>query len=102
MHCKYRNDAFTARTLLAAIDHNAHLQRKPLLSNDGKLKYTKVFSKRSSNWRVSVIKEGKTYDYWTTISTRVLKGFRDDKASILRSTPLPADHPKKKLLHQLL
>ena len=68
MHCKYRNDVLTVRTLLAAIDHNAYLQRKPLLSKDWKLKYNKVFSKRSSNWRVSVIKEGKTYDYWTTIS----------------------------------
>ena len=37
MLCKYKNDAFTARLLLAAIDHNAHLHHKPLLSKDGKL-----------------------------------------------------------------
>ena len=40
----YRNDAFTARTLLAAIDHNAHIDREPLLTKDG----------------VSVVKEGKS------------------------------------------
>ena len=91
----FQNDAFTARTLLAAIDHNAHLHRKTLLTKDGNPKYNKVFSKRSSNWRVSVVKEDKTYDYWTTISTRVLKSRRDDKGSILRSTPLPDDHPQK-------
>ena len=90
----YRNDAFEARTLLAAIDHNCHLHRKPLLTKDGKLKYNKVFSKRSNNWRVSVVKEEKGYDYWDTITCKVLQKRKDDKGSILRSVPIPADHPK--------
>lgn len=90
----YRNESFTARTLLAAIDHNAHLHRKPLLSKEGNLKYNKVFSKRSKNFRVSVVKKDKEYDYWPSISTRVLQQRKDDKRSILRSTPIPDDHPK--------
>ena len=89
----YRNESFTTRTLLAAIDHNAHLHRKPLLSKEGNLKY-KVFSKRSQNFRVSVVKKDKEYDYWPSISTRVLQQRKDDKRSILRSTPIPDDHPK--------
>ena len=90
----YRNESFTARTLLAAIDHNAHLHRKPLLSKEGNLKYNKVFSKRSKNFRVSVVKKDKEYDYWPSISTSVLQQRKDDKRSILRSTPIPDDHPK--------
>lgn len=36
------------RTYLAAIDHNAHLFRKAAVTKDGKPKYNKVYSKRSS------------------------------------------------------
>jgi hypothetical protein len=90
----YRNDAFAARTLLAAIDHNCHLHRKALITKDGKLKYNKVFSKRSNNWRVSVVKEEKAYDYWPTITSKVLQRRKDDKGSILRSVPILEDHPK--------
>ena len=89
-----RNDAFIARTLLAAIDHNSHLHRKPLVTKDGKIQYNKVFSKRSNNWRVSVVKEEKTYEFWPSITTKVLQKRKDDKGSILRSTPIPENHPK--------
>ena len=78
---------------MAAIDHNCHLHRKPLLTKDGKLKYNKVFSKRSNNWRISVVKEEKGYDYWDAITCKVLQK-KDDKGSILRSVPVPANHPK--------
>ena len=89
-----RNDAYIARTLLAAIDHNSHLHRKPLVTKDGKIQYNKVFSKRSNNWRVSVVKEEKTYEFWPSITTKVLQKRKDDKGSILRSTPIPENHPK--------
>ena len=89
-----RNDALTARTLLAAIDHNSHLHQRPLVTKDRKIQYNKVFSKRSNNWRVSVVKEEKTYEFWPSITTKVLQKRKDDKGSILRSTPIPEDHPK--------
>ena len=79
---------------MAAINHNCHLHRKALLSKDGKLKYNKVFSKRSNNWRISFVKEEKSYDYWATITCKVLQKRKDDKGSILRSVPIPVDHPK--------
>ena len=81
--------------LLAAIDHNSHLHRKPLVTKDEKIQYNKVFSKRSNNWRISVVKEEKTYESWPNVTTKVLQKRKDDKGSILRSTPIPKDHPKK-------
>ena len=68
-----RNEVFTARTQLAAIDHNWHLFRQPSLSRDGKLKYKKVYSKRSGNWRLQTVKEEKDYGFWPTLATNVLQ-----------------------------
>ena len=57
-----RNDAFMGRALLAAIDHHTHVFRKAAVSASDKLKYDKVYSKRSKNWKLETIKEPKTYD----------------------------------------
>ena len=69
---------------MAAINHNAHIGRKPKLSKRGKLKYNKVYSKRSKHWSISVIKEDKTYDYWPHLATKILQNRIDDKQTILR------------------
>ena len=51
------------RTCLAAIDHNSYVFRKLAVSKSGQPKYSKVFSKRSKNWRVEVVKEPNTYEF---------------------------------------
>lgn len=89
-----RNDAFVGRTYLAAIDHNSHAFRKPAFTKNGKPKKSKVFSKRSNNWRISTVKEPKSYDFWPTIATRILKKRIDDEESILRKVELSKEHPK--------
>ncbi|CAB3998026.1 Hypothetical predicted protein, partial [Paramuricea clavata] len=57
---------------LAAIDHNAHVFRKAAITASGKPKHNKVYSKRS-NWRIEVVKEPKTYDFWPTIACRIVR-----------------------------
>ena len=57
--------------------------------------YNKVFSKRSKNWRSELVKKPKTYDFWPTVATRILKKRIDDEETILRKVELPDDHPKK-------
>ena len=42
-----------------------------------------------------MVKEEKTYESWPNATTKVLQKRKDDKGSILRSTPVPKDHPKK-------
>ncbi|CAB4017748.1 Hypothetical predicted protein, partial [Paramuricea clavata] len=90
------NEAYSARVLLAAIDHNySHVGRKLKLGKSGKLQYNKVYSKRSKNWSISVIKEEKTYDYWPVLAYNVLKSRIDDKHTILHRVVIPAEHPKR-------
>ncbi|CAB4037439.1 Hypothetical predicted protein, partial [Paramuricea clavata] len=67
----FRNEAFVGRTYLAAIDHNSHTFRKAAITDDGKPKYNKVYSKRSRNWRITAVKDPKTYNFWPTLATRI-------------------------------
>ncbi|CAB4011162.1 Hypothetical predicted protein [Paramuricea clavata] len=55
---------------------------------------SKVFSKRSKNWRITTMKEPQTYDFWPTIVTRILKKRVDDEETILRKVEVPKEHPK--------
>ena len=80
--------------MLAAIDHNTNIKRSPALSVSGQLKYSKVYSKRSKNWRVSLVKEDKSYDYWPVLSSRILGKRIGDDENITRKVVLPPDHPK--------
>ena len=91
----FRNNAFVGRTYLAAIDHNSHVHRKAAVTAEGKPKYNKVYSKRSQNWRVTAVKEPKTYNFWPTIVTRILKKRVTDDDSVLAKVEIPANHPKK-------
>ena len=89
-----RNDAFVGRNYLAAIDHNSHTFRKAAFTKDGKRKMSKVFSKRSNNWRVTTVREPKSYDFWPTIAIRILKRRIDDEESVIRRVERPMEHPK--------
>lgn len=83
-----------ARTLIAVMDHNNNLARDPALSASDDLKYHKVYSKRSKNWRAQVTKKEKTYDFWPRIVSRILKKRVADQKTVLRKAVTPADHPK--------
>ena len=89
-----RNDAFTGRTFLAAIDHNTHVFRRAAVTATGKLKYNKVYSKRSKNWKLETVKEPKTYDFRPTLATRILQKRINDDESVIRKVEIPKKHPK--------
>ena len=76
--------------LVAVIDHN----RKPSTSLSGDLKYQKVYSKRSKKWRVQVVKEQKSYDFWPTLLSRIMRKRVADKKTILRKTEMSSHHPR--------
>ena len=69
---------------MAVIDHNSNLNCKPSLSFTGDLKYRKVYSKRPKNWRVQVVKEDKTFDFWPTLVSRIMKKRVADEKTILQ------------------
>ena len=79
---------------MPAIDHNSHAFQKQAFTTNGKQKMSKVFSKKSKNWRITTVKEPKTYDFWPTFATRILKKRVDDEETILRKVEVPKEHPK--------
>lgn len=80
--------------MLAAIDHNSHAFRKPALKKNGNPKYSKVYSKRSKNWKIEVVKEDKTYSYWPTLASRILNKRASDNDSMQRKVKVPVSHPR--------
>ena len=61
------------RILLAAIDHNFHLFRKPKVTADGKLQGHRKYSKRSQRYHAEIVKEGKIYDYFPSMVAKMLQ-----------------------------
>jgi hypothetical protein len=43
---------------------------------------------------VDEVKEPKSYDFWSTLATRILQKKIKYQISILRAVPVPEDHPK--------
>jgi hypothetical protein len=80
--------------VVAAIEHNNNLSRKPDESLTGTLKYHRQYSKRSKNFRAAVISEGKSYDYWPSLTTRILQKRILDKSNMLKKSKVDAEHPK--------
>ncbi|XP_020912972.2 uncharacterized protein LOC110250696 [Exaiptasia diaphana] len=63
---------FIMRTLLAAIDHNMHLFRKPKESKQGQILGHRKFSKRTQRFHAEVVKEEKQYKYFPCLAAKML------------------------------
>ena len=56
-------DGYTMRNQLAVIDHNEHLGREPAVTNDGFLRLTSKFSRRTREWVAYKVLRDKKYSY---------------------------------------
>ena len=74
----FKGKAMDARSKIAAIDHNTHINR-PLMKSKktGEEIYLMRYSKRSRNFSVSPCKEPKTYPYVPRILTDMLQARAD-------------------------
>ncbi len=61
-------------------------------TNDGKLKFSKRFSKRSKKWHAEPVKQDKTFPHIPYVMAKVLQARKNDGQSIARQVPLPANH----------
>lgn len=82
-----RYEAFTGRSILAALDHNFHLFRAE------KERFHKLYSKRSGNWRVEPVKVPKKYDYLESLICEILQKRVDDPHSIGRHISIAPTNP---------
>ena len=71
------------RILLAAIDHNFHLFRKPKQSTEGELAGHRKYSKRTQRYHAEVVKEEKAYAYFPYMVARMLDTRRGFEGSFL-------------------
>ena len=81
--------------MLAALDHNFHAFRKELRNSGGESRYKKIYSKRSKNWRVELVKEPKKYPHWPLLAAKILHKRATDKETILRPMTVQSDHPQR-------
>ena len=91
----YSYDVFTTRILLAVLDHNVHLFRSDLEDSSGQVRYKKTFSKRSKNWRVEPVKEGKKYPHWAVIAAKILEKRASGTETVVRHKTVQPNHPKR-------
>ena len=87
MYCPKRHSYFFTgykiRNLLAAIDHNEHVERpvKKRGNDDDKACIRSQFNRRSKKWVPVVIREAKQYSYISKLQTQALmKRYRDEKS----------------------
>ncbi|XP_052285882.1 uncharacterized protein LOC127881787 [Dreissena polymorpha] len=69
----YTPPVYRARNLLAALDHNYHLQREQKLNKDGSARVCQSFNKKSARWTVRPVKEQKTYPHMATLIRNVFQ-----------------------------
>jgi hypothetical protein len=71
-------EGMRARMLLAAIDHNHHVDRKPKLNRKGEVQVSRKWSKRGKKWIMVHKCEKKTYNYVPYIISLVLSRRRGE------------------------
>eukprot|EP00105_Crassostrea_gigas_P038421 XP_019922569.1 PREDICTED: uncharacterized protein LOC105327681 [Crassostrea gigas] len=91
----YTPHVYTARTLLAALDHNANCDRPAAVKKDGSLRQQRYYSKNSGHWSVCHVKEEKTYPYVSDIISSCIEKRLVDPIGMNRPVVLDADDPRR-------
>ena len=75
-YCEKRNhfahEGMVARTALAALDNNYNTGRQHARTLTGELRYKVAYRKGRKDWVAKLINEDKSYNYITTMMTRVV------------------------------
>ncbi|XP_043564497.1 uncharacterized protein LOC122559181 [Chiloscyllium plagiosum] len=69
----YDYDDYQVRTLLAAIDYNAHVDREYQRNADGEIVYHRMYSKRRNHWRAVPTKVQKHYHHFEELREDMVK-----------------------------
>ena len=91
-----RNQGYEARVKLAALDHNAHLQRGHLTNAKGEKIYHRKYRKQTKKWDVTPVMANKKYNYIPELMESV-RLMRHRTTFTLRSkNVLAEDHPSRR------
>ena len=83
------------RILLAAIDHNFHLSRKPKQGPGGEPIGHRKYSKRTQRYHAEVVKEEKAYRYFPYMVSRMLDIRRGFEGSFSAKSDVDEFDPKQ-------
>ncbi|XP_073711935.1 uncharacterized protein [Misgurnus anguillicaudatus] len=83
---------YAARTMLAGLDYNHHVNRPVRRKADGSIQYGKIYNKRSRRWRLYALKEEKNYSYIADLQGAILmKRLSGSERVQQRRPPKPGD-----------
>ncbi|KAG5280138.1 hypothetical protein AALO_G00085400 [Alosa alosa] len=94
----YTPPVFEARTILAAMDYNFHLDRPELPKPDGSKQYRRLYKKQARRYSVYTVKAAKTYGHIPNLQARILHKRLTGKGMPRRRSLRPHDPRRLGLL----
>ncbi|XP_061653876.1 uncharacterized protein LOC133489123 isoform X2 [Phyllopteryx taeniolatus] len=89
----FRPPVYAARTMLAALDYNHHIDRPAKRRHDGSIQYGKVYNKKSSRWSLYALQVEKDYSYISQIQSAIVSKRLSASRGLPQTTALrPDDH----------
>ncbi|KAK3090502.1 hypothetical protein FSP39_012352 [Pinctada imbricata] len=95
----YTPPVYKARSQLAAIDYNEHIERPAALTKEGKKIYHRTFNKKSERWSAVEVKVKKTYAYIKNLLHNIFCMRLRDRVGMNRRMELAPDDPRRLLSH---
>ncbi|KAK3755002.1 hypothetical protein QZH41_001981 [Actinostola sp. cb2023] len=97
--CGSGMQAFKARKMLAAIDHNYHINRKSLVHEKGEVQVTRKYISRTKRWDAQVIKEDKDYAYIPQMLAMIFERRKNDPGTMNDYMEMAPDDPRRIIQH---
>ena len=88
----FRNQSYHAHVQLAALDHNAHLDRQHLHNKDGDYIYSRKFCKK---WDTTPTLKKKKYEYIPGLMDDIVSLWSNTSTRLKDRTVLEESHPKR-------
>ncbi|KAK3083371.1 hypothetical protein FSP39_020934 [Pinctada imbricata] len=95
----YTPPVYKARSQLAAIDYNEHIERPAALTKEGKKIYHRTFNKKSERWSAVEVKVKKTYAYIKNLLHNIFCMRLRDRVGMNRRMELAPDDPRRLSSH---
>ncbi|XP_033728705.1 uncharacterized protein LOC117317856 [Pecten maximus] len=90
----YTPPVYKARTILAALDYNFHIDRETKKNADGSVRYHRTYNKKSARWSAVPYKVEKKYSYISDLISAVVEKRLLDREGMHKSKTLSPSDPR--------
>ncbi|XP_048768864.2 uncharacterized protein LOC125675325 [Ostrea edulis] len=91
----YSPPVYRARSQLAALDYNAHMDRETKRKPDGTIQQHRTFNKKSGRWSVTPVKVEKSYEHVSKLMTNIVVARISDEEGMSHPVVLGVDDPRR-------